>query len=144
MDSNGSAYKTVVVFNDAKVVAGVCEKLLAEARANDFSEDDVFGIHLALEEAFVNAVKHGNKQDPEKKVTIEYLITPEKFDVSITDQGNGFDPEAVPDCRSEENIFKSEGRGVLLMRSYMDVVEYNQAGNRVHMTKYKSKIESKD
>ena len=143
MNSNASAHKVVVVFNDVKAVAGVCKKLLAEARANNFNEDDIFGIHLALEEAFVNAVKHGNKQDPEKKVTIEYLITAEKFDVSITDQGNGFDPETVPDCRSEENIFKSEGRGVLLMRSYMDVVEYNQVGNKVHMTKYKSGMASK-
>ena len=57
----------------------------------------------------------------------------------MTDQGNGFDPETVPDPRRGENLYKKEGRGLLLMQSYMDIVEYNERGNHVHMVRYKEK-----
>ncbi len=117
----------------------VCQQLLDEATLNDFGTDDIFAIHLALAEAFLNAVKHGNKKDATKQVSIDYLITPDKFDVFIADDGNGFRPNEVPDPRLEENLYKSAGRGMLLMRSYMDVVEYNEKGRCVHMVKYKSK-----
>jgi len=74
----------------------------------------------------------------DKSVSVEYLITPDKFDIRICDEGPGFAPEAVPDPRRRENLYKSSGRGLLLMRSYMDVVEHNNPGNCVHMIKYKS------
>ena len=71
-------------------VEKICEVLLAEAKAQCYGENDLFGIHLALEEALMNAAKHGNGLDPAKKVYIEYCVTPEKFEVCITDQGEGF------------------------------------------------------
>ena len=77
--------------------------------------------------------------DPNKRVHVKYLITPEKFDISIKDDGGGFDPDTVPDPRSEENLYKSSGRGLLLMQSYMDLVQYNKSGNCVHMVKYLKK-----
>jgi serine/threonine-protein kinase RsbW len=113
-----------------------CEVLTA-LRDNDFSEDMTFAVHLSLEEAFVNAIKHGNHGDPNKMISVECLITPDKFDISIADEGYGFDPHGVPDPRCTSNLYKSNGRGVLLIQSYMDVVEYNSRGNCIHMVKFR-------
>ena len=138
MGSESSVQKSVVIKSTRSAVEGLCHELLAAA-ANNFDGDDIFSIHLALEEALLNAMHHGNKQDAAKQITVECLITPTKFDISITDQGGGFDPDDVPDPRREENLRKCCGRGLLLMRSYMDAVEYNKAGNCIHMVKYKTK-----
>ena len=113
-----------------------CE-MLTTLRTHDFDEDMVFAVHLSLEEAFVNAIKHGNHDDPEKSIKVECLITPDKFDVSIADEGYGFDPNGVPDPRCNGNLYKTTGRGVLLIQSYMDLVEYNTRGNCIHMVKYR-------
>lgn len=117
----------------------VCERILSEIKANNFSREDVFSAHLAMQEAFLNAIKHGNRMDPCKQVKIEYSVSPEKFEISIMDEGEGFEPESVPDPRHEENLYKTEGRGLLLMNSYMDVVEYVGRGNCVHMVRYNQK-----
>lgn len=114
-----------------------CE-VLKTLEEHDFGEDMVFAVHLSLEEAFVNAIKHGNHADPQKNISVECLITPEKFDISITDEGFGFDPNGVPDPRCNGNIYKSCGRGVLLIQSYMDLVEYNSRGNSIHMIRYRN------
>jgi anti-sigma regulatory factor (Ser/Thr protein kinase) len=66
-------------------------------------------------------------------------VDPEKVDISITDEGNGFEPESVADPRFGEKLFEPGGRGLLLMNSYMDIVEYNDRGNRVRMVRYKEK-----
>ena len=118
----------------------MCDGILTDLEAQGFGHDDIFGIHLAIEEALINAVKHGNNADERKEVKIDYSITPENFDISITDQGSGFDSDGVPDPCLEENLLKMTGRGVLLMKSYMDSVEYSRSanGNCVRMTKRKS------
>lgn len=122
---------------EAEVKQVTCE-VLQSLHANDFSEDTVFAVHLSLEEAFVNAIKHGNHGDPDKTISVECLITPEKFDISIADEGFGFDPQGIPDPRCDGNLYKSSGRGVLLIQSYMDEIEYNGRGNCLHMVKYRS------
>lgn len=121
---------------DSEVKKISCE-LLKTLQQHDFGEDVVFAIHLALEEAFVNAIKHGNHGDPQKSIFVECLITPEKFDISVADEGFGFDPAGVPDPRCNGNLYKASGRGVLLVQSYMDLVEYNSRGNCVHLVKYR-------
>ncbi len=123
--------------NTVAAVQEACQEILKQAFLHGFSEDSVFGIHLAIEEALVNAVKHGNQSNPEKKVYVECLITPEKIDIAITDEGQGFIPDDVPDPRCNGNLYKISGRGVLLIKAYMDVVEYNDRGNCVHMIKYR-------
>lgn len=138
MTSESSEYKSIVIESESSAVGRVFEHLLGEAREHGFGKDDLFAIHLALEEAIVNAIKHGNDNDPTQKIRIRYLINDEKFEVSIADSGKGFRPDEVPDPRLEENLYKPCGRGMLLMKSYMDTVEYNKAGNEVHMLKYKS------
>jgi serine/threonine-protein kinase RsbW len=114
-------------------------KVLCLAKSLDYSDDDLFAVHLAIEEATVNAVKHGNRHNTDKAITIEYDVTSEKIDVEVTDQGSGFNPNDLADPRSGKNIYKTGGRGVLLIKSYMDVVEYNKTGNSVHMVKFNSR-----
>jgi serine/threonine-protein kinase RsbW len=132
-------HEKVVIKGLISELRDVCTKVLHLAKNLNYSDDDLFAVHLAIEEATVNAIKHGNKQNADKAVTIEYEVAPEKIDVVVTDQGHGFDPETIEDPRRGKNIYKTGGRGVLLIKSYMDTVEYNKTGNSVHMTKLNSR-----
>lgn len=139
MTSNVPTNCSMVIESKTSAVANVCEQILSRLRDNSFEQDDIFAIHLTLEEAITNAVKHGNKMDPAKKVTIQYTINSEKIEVSITDEGDGFKPDNVADPRWGEGLLKPGGRGLLLMNSYMDVVKYNERGNSVYMVRYKER-----
>ena len=139
MFSEAPIDRSVVIKNTISAVQDVCERILAELKARQFGEDDIFAIHLAFEEACFNALKHGNKMDSQKEIKIDYLISSDKVDISIEDQGSGFKPELVPDPRCGDNIYKVKGRGLLLIRSYMDSVKYNQFGNCLQMVKHKCK-----
>src|SRR5580704_3707426 len=106
------------------------QNLIEEAlQASSYSEHDIFAIKLALEEALVNAIKHGNQMDPDKRVYIVYHVTTERFDVRITDEGEGFDPDEVPDPTDPINVERPCGRGLLLMRGFMTEVQYHGKGN---------------
>jgi serine/threonine-protein kinase RsbW len=111
------------------------KEIMAAVAASGFTNSSVFAIKLAVEEVLMNAIKHGNKLDPAKHVQIEAVITPKRFELTVEDEGSGFDPGGVPDPRAEENLEKINGRGLLLMRSYMDEVEYTLGGRRVRMVK---------
>jgi serine/threonine-protein kinase RsbW len=120
---------------DARRVQDEIEEAL---KANQFTEKEIFGIRLALEEALVNAIKHGNNLDKSKKVHIAYGVRPERFDIRITDEGPGFDPEDVPDPTAFENLERPCGRGLMLMRHYMNVVTFGPRGKPVHMSKLRN------
>ena len=137
MASKRPISREMVVESISSAVTSVREGLLSELNANSFSEEDIFAVHLALEEAFINAVRHGHKMNADKGVKIDYSVAPDKVEVTVTDEGDGFDPEAVPDPRYGENLYKPEGRGLFLMCSYMDVVEFSERGNSVYMVKYR-------
>lgn len=127
------------VESTVEAVEKIGRELLDRVRERDFPEEDQFAIHLALEEALVNAVRHGNGGDAAKKVFVDCTVTEEKFDITITDQGPGFDPSTIPDPRCPENLYKCSGRGVLLIFAYMDLVEFNDRGNSLHMIKYRDR-----
>ncbi|MBW8042419.1 MAG: ATP-binding protein [Planctomycetes bacterium] len=131
---------STVVESTSSAVTSVREMILSELKANSFDEEDLFALHLALEEAFINAVRHGSKMDASKEVKIDYSVGSDKVEITVTDEGDGFDPDAVPDPRFGENLYKPEGRGLFLMRSYMDEVNFNERGNSVCMVKYKEKL----
>jgi serine/threonine-protein kinase RsbW len=103
---------------------------------------DVFGMRLALEEAIVNAIKHGNKMDPQKTVSIKCEIDSNRICVQIEDQGPGFSPTDVPDPTSEENLEKPGGRGIMLMKAFMTKVRYNACGNQVTLEKDRDSAEA--
>jgi serine/threonine-protein kinase RsbW len=92
-------------------------------------------LFVALDEAFVNAVKHGNKFDTQKLVRITAEISPQEARFTIEDEGEGFDVNSIPDPLDPTNLFKSSGRGVLFIYNIMDEVEYNDRGNRLTMVK---------
>jgi serine/threonine-protein kinase RsbW len=112
---------------------GVIDDLLERLRSAGFSLADSFGIRLALEEAIVNAVKHGHREDPGKEVEVSYRVTDAWLVAQVRDQGPGFDPSLVPDPLDAENLDREGGRGLHLMRAYMSWVRYNEAGNCVTM-----------
>ena len=130
---------SIVTKSRPLAIVKVCEQVLSDLEANGFSNDDIFAVHLALEEAFLNAVKHGNKMDPTKKVKIDYSVGLDKIEISMTDEGDGFEPAKVADPRYGEGLYKPGGRGLLLMNSYMDMVKFNEKGNSLYMTRYKEK-----
>jgi len=117
---------------EARRIQDDIEKLL---QGRHVGEHDVFSIKLALEEALVNAIKHGNQMDRTKKVHIAYQLYPDRFDVQISDDGCGFDPSDVPDPTAFENLERPCGRGLMLMRHYMTAVAFNDRGNGVTMSK---------
>jgi serine/threonine-protein kinase RsbW len=119
----------------ARVVQAAIESALAEA---EYGEREVFAVKLALEEALVNAIKHGNRLDPLKQVHIQFSVSSERFDVRIVDEGPGFNPDDVPDPTAPENLERPCGRGLLLMRHYMSHVEYGDNGRAVHMSKIRN------
>jgi serine/threonine-protein kinase RsbW len=115
------------------------QTLIDEAlKASAYTEHDIFSIKIAVEEALVNAIKHGNQMDADKRVFVSYEVTVERFDIWITDEGQGFNPEEVPDPTAIENIERPCGRGLLLMRGFMTEVQYLGKGNIVRMSKIKN------
>lgn len=107
-----------------------------------YSARDVFGMRLALEEAIVNAIKHGNQMDPRKTVRICCEIDETRVCVAIEDQGPGFNPADIPDPTAIENLEKPGGRGIMLMRAFMTRVEYVGRGNQVLLEKLRDASEA--
>ena len=113
--------------------------ILEEVESHGFEGECLFSIRLALEEAIINAIRHGNKFDESKPVDVTYTVTDEKMEVTIVDQGEGFDPDDVPDPTADENLENPSGRGVMLIRTFMDEVEYTKNGCSVRMVKYRDR-----
>lgn len=113
-------------------------QILAEVERRGYNESCLFAVKLALEEALVNAIRHGNKQDPSKEVRIEATVSDESVVIVIRDQGPGFDRAAVPDPTAEENLEKCSGRGILLIEAYMDEAEWTDRGRCLRMVKKRS------
>ncbi len=100
-----------------------------------FPETEIFAIKMAVEEALVNAIKHGNQMDPSKIVKVMYQVKADRFEVRITDEGPGFDPGDVPDPTAPENLERPCGRGLLLIRYYMTEVTFDDNGSTILMHK---------
>lgn len=99
------------------------------AKAQGLNDDLVSAIDLAIRESVANAVKHGNKFAEAKTVDVTFATTDEGFEITVRDYGTGFAVDEIPDPTNPENILKANGRGILFMRSFMDVVEwYNPEG----------------
>lgn len=112
--------------------------LLTQLEEADWPTRDVYGIHLALEEALVNAIRHGNRSDPEKEVGLRFYLTDDSVRIEIEDEGAGFDPGKLPDPTNDEFLDRPNGRGVLLIRTFMTRVNYLGRGNLCVMEKEKT------
>ncbi len=121
--------------SDLSLMNGVLQYLLERVSRLGLIRPERSNLFIALDEAFVNAVKHGNKSNPQKLVRITAELSPKEACFTVEDEGEGFDIHQIPDPCDPSNLFKSTGRGVLLIYNIMDEVEYNAQGNRVKMVK---------
>jgi len=124
-----------VIPSDAQAGRQVLHELLGQLENHHWAKHDVFGVHLAMEEALVNAIRHGNHQDADKRVRICCRLSPERLRIEITDEGQGFDPSSLPDPTDPARLHSPRGRGVMLMRAFMSHIEYNDRGNQVVLEK---------
>src|SRR5438876_6451776 len=123
---------TLETVDSAEQAAG---KVATEA---GFEEDEVMRIAMAVREAAINAVLHGNAYDPGKKVRLDFESTARDLVITISDQGTGLDLSKIPDPLAPENLLKTSGRGIFLIRSFMDEVQINpsQAGTEIKLFKH--------
>ncbi len=126
-------------FSMLDVVQVVSDRL---AQIGGLDEDAVHWIGVAVRESVINAIKHGNREDARKLVTVEFIFAPEsaplELVVRVMDQGEGFDPEEIADPLAPENLLKASGRGIFFMRSFMDDVTLrrrSEGGMEVRMVK---------
>ena len=127
-----------VLLSDLDVGHAAIEELLNALAASGWEGSDLFRIQMAIEEAIVNAIEHGNQRDESKKVHTVFRVTPEKVLMEITDEGAGFDHRNVADPTTDELVDKPRGRGVMLIRELMTEVVYNELGNQVTIIKLRS------
>jgi serine/threonine-protein kinase RsbW len=117
------------------------ELVMRAAREMGFTEDQQHEIGISLRECMVNAVVHGNRYSSHKKVHFVVIHSPERLEIVIGDEGEGFDTAEVPDPLAQENLLRQSGRGVLMMRAFMDEFEVcsrKPSGTEVRMVKYKT------
>ncbi|MCA1589303.1 MAG: ATP-binding protein [Acidobacteria bacterium] len=117
------------------VMHSVLEYLMKRVEKLGVIKAEQSNLFVALDEAFVNAVKHGNKFDAKKLVRIAADVSRQEARFTIEDQGEGFDVNSIPDPLDPTNLFKASGRGVLFIYNIMDEVKYNERGNRLTMVK---------
>jgi serine/threonine-protein kinase RsbW len=108
------------------------------AAESGFGEDEIMQISMAVREVVVNAVLHGNAYDPEKKVSLDFETTKGDLVITVRDQGKGLDKAKIPDPLSPDNLLKTSGRGIFLIRSFMDEVEINPSpmGTEIKLVKH--------
>jgi len=128
-----NGWRSIVLPSDPASIPPFQQSIEAELSALNVSKHDRFAIQLSLEEALVNAVKHGNRCDPAKKVHVRYAVRPDTFEIEIRDEGPGFRPDHVRDPLAAENMERPGGRGLLLMKHYMTEVEIDPPGNKLSM-----------
>ena len=126
------------IASDTAAGQAVQEQIIALLEERGYSSRDVFGMRLSLEEAIVNAIKHGNGYDPDKSVRISCDVDSERVIVEVEDEGEGFEPGEVPDPTDDSNLDKPSGRGIMLMHSFLTAVDYLDGGRRVRLERTRS------
>jgi len=111
------------------------QQVLGTLQKLGWQEQQLFAVHMALEESISNAIRHGNKEDPDKNVHVECELDASRFFARVCDEGEGYDPSQIPDCCSEENLKVPGGRGLALICAYMDSVEHRDQGKCLVMEK---------
>jgi anti-sigma regulatory factor (Ser/Thr protein kinase) len=121
--------------SDLSLMNGVLHYLIERVSKLGLIKPERSNLFVALDEAFVNAVKHGNRNDPSKMVRITAELSAKEARFTVEDEGNGFNLQEIPDPCDPSNLFKTSGRGVLLIYNIMDEVKYNERGNQLTMVK---------
>lgn len=124
-----------------ELMPDVIEDLVQKLKGDSVSGDNIFDIRLCLEEVLINAIKHGNKFNPELFVEVAATVEHDKLIMTVKDEGQGFDFENVADPTQKENLEKTSGRGVFLVKKLMDEVEFLDNGSKIRMVKILSSQE---
>jgi serine/threonine-protein kinase RsbW len=124
-----------IIPSDADAGRRLLGDMLRQLETLHWSKRDIFGVDLAVEEALVNAISHGNAKDISKHVRFSCRVSPRKIHVEIIDEGPGFDPARLPDPTEPSHLGCPRGRGVMLMRAFMNHVEFLDRGNHVVLEK---------
>ncbi|HWP44410.1 MAG TPA: ATP-binding protein [Blastocatellia bacterium] len=127
-----------------EMIASVTKSVTAKM---EFDEDDASWIELAVHEAVINAITHGNKSAEDKQVDVRFVIEQDSLTVHVRDRGEGFDPSTLPNPLDPDNLLNPSGRGIFYMRTFMDEVEYSthhEGGSIVRLTKYRRSSVSRD
>ena len=132
---NESTFRICTIKSDLRETETPKQAILRELERHGFCDDAIFGLKLAMEEAFTNAIKHGNRCDASKTVTVRYAVSVEMVAIIVRDEGNGFIPDDVPDPTSPDRLPVPSGRGIMLLRAYMDKVEYRDHGRELYFMK---------
>ena len=138
MVEDSSQSVEVVIANQFEMIELVQSVLDDLTALVDFDEETVHWMGMALREALNNAIKHGNKLDPEKQVRVTFDLLPETLEIKVLDEGDGFDVASLPDPTEPANLLKPSGRGIFYMRKFMDRLEFNTGKNKgteVHLVK---------
>jgi serine/threonine-protein kinase RsbW len=136
-----SSVVEVTLESDLKNVEVAEEISRRVAGTAGFDEEEQHRIEMAVHESMINAIWHGNKNDPSKSVWLQFKILRDRLEIRIRDQGNGFNPNFIPDPLKNENLLNVSGRGIFLIRTFMDdfrVEPGNGAGTEVVMVKRRS------
>ncbi|MFQ6047761.1 MAG: ATP-binding protein [Phycisphaerae bacterium] len=136
-DGQCESLTEIIIPSDLSAAKQPEQRILQEVRRCGYGPQEAFAIKLALEEAITNAIRHGNGNDPSKRIIIGFSVSPQRAVIRVADEGEGFCLEDVPDPTADENLERPTGRGILLMRAYMNRVCYNRKGNEVTMVKLK-------
>lgn len=132
-EASVSPRDTAVLKDERAQVEDFQGRLLKALEQAGYDAAACFAVRLALEEALANGFRHGNQGDPNKTVTVEYVVEPGQVHLAVQDEGSGFDPGAVPDPTEDANLEIPSGRGIMLIRAYMSDVEFRPPGNRLEM-----------
>jgi len=137
------SYKLASTMDSVADVEASAEKM---TQAAGLDEDESFRVVMAVREAAVNAVLHGNGYDPNKQISVSFENNGKSLVVTIADQGEGLDPEKIPDPLAPENLLRGTGRGIFLIRSFMDEVHFRQLhpGTELTLVKHLTPAASKD
>ena len=122
--------------SDLRIVKKASLEILDNLKDLKLDENDLFKIVLCSEEALINAIKYGNKSNKELPVEIRLSKKPNSIEITVKDKGEGFDYENVPDPTTDENLTKTSGRGLFLIKKLMDKIIFTNNGSQIKMIKY--------
>lgn len=121
----------VTIRNNLDEIYSLEHTILRAVEEAGYEENSRFAVRLALDEALVNAYKHGNAENPDKRLRVRYEIDPDRIDIEIEDEGQGFDQTMLRDPRTEERLRETSGRGIFLIRQFMSKTFFNEDGNLI-------------
>jgi serine/threonine-protein kinase RsbW len=133
---NGEAMNLAFTFpSDYAKAHEVQKQILEAAEKRGFAGESFFALRIALEEGLVNAIKHGNRLDRGKLVRVAAKVTHNRAEITVEDEGAGFERHTVPDPTKHKNLHRCSGRGILLIEAYMSEVKWDHGGRRLHMVR---------